>query len=384
MVANAWSLAGDRAAPQALDQDKKSTPLHLNYSSNLRGEISTCGCRHSPIGGLDRRWNAVHRLTFESAKAQSANAHEPTNTIQSQSSNTHRAGPIRTDPITTGAVRTTPALTTTVPANPALGAASPATAIAQLSLDSGDLFFKSAPAPSFLANEWITRAHAIAKAYRTLEIDATTPGEDDFAAGLTVYRELTHEAGVTPLAANIVDRKTKKPAFVRYMIKNKVGYRIAVFGLFDETLPLPIGLLATPHLTAARQLLSELSGKADAIIALTHIGLDKDRALAKALPRIDLIIGGHSGHVTPEPIQIGETRVLQAGSKGERLGQAEFLVTPEASGRRKDSRAARRASLVRHTLFRLDQSLDTAPNTQNPVAQIIEAVKVEEALLRAK
>lgn len=211
MIANAWSLAGDRAVPQPRDQHEKNIPLHLNYSSNLRGEISTCGCRRSPVGGLDRRWNAVHRLTFESAKAQSANAHEPTNTIQSQSSNTHRAGPIRTDPITTGpiltdpipigAVRTaapTPALTTTVPASAALSTAAPATAIAQLSLDSGDLFFKSAPAPSFLANEWITRAHAIAKAYRTLEIDATTPGEDDFAAGLTVYRELTHEAGVTP------------------------------------------------------------------------------------------------------------------------------------------------------------------------------------------
>ena len=48
-----------------------------------------------------------------------------------------------------------------------------------------------------------------------------------------------------------------------------------------------------PAVDSARTQVQALAGKTDAIVALTHLGLAGDQALAGAVPEIDLILGGH-------------------------------------------------------------------------------------------
>ncbi|TAK15599.1 MAG: bifunctional metallophosphatase/5'-nucleotidase [Acidobacteria bacterium] len=48
-----------------------------------------------------------------------------------------------------------------------------------------------------------------------------------------------------------------------------------------------------PVIPSARSAIAELSGKVDAIVALTHLTLAGDAELAASVPEIDLILGGH-------------------------------------------------------------------------------------------
>jgi 5'-nucleotidase len=48
-----------------------------------------------------------------------------------------------------------------------------------------------------------------------------------------------------------------------------------------------------PVIESARAAVGTLKGKADVIVALTHLSLAGDRALVEAVPEIDLVLGGH-------------------------------------------------------------------------------------------
>ena len=64
----------------------------------------------------------------------------------------------------------------------------------------------------------------------------------------------------------------------------------------------------------------------DVIITLTHVGLKKDKKIAKAVPEIDLIVGGHS-HSTLHNVVYQKSKngkripIVQAGKHAQWLGQ---------------------------------------------------------------
>jgi 5'-nucleotidase / UDP-sugar diphosphatase len=72
--------------------------------------------------------------------------------------------------------------------------------------------------------------------------------------------------------------------------------------------------------------LARLPANVKLIIALTHDGLAADLKLAREVPQIDVIIGGHSHDVLEQPRLVGDTLVCQAGSYGYYLGQLDAFV----------------------------------------------------------
>ncbi|HEY9085279.1 MAG TPA: hypothetical protein VIN40_04990 [Candidatus Tyrphobacter sp.] len=62
----------------------------------------------------------------------------------------------------------------------------------------------------------------------------------------------------------------------------------------------------------------------DALIVLSHIGLRLDRALAAAVPRIDLILGGHSHDTLFKPEYSGEVPIVHAGPYGRYVSRTEL------------------------------------------------------------
>lgn len=73
------------------------------------------------------------------------------------------------------------------------------------------------------------------------------------------------------------------------------GEKIVRVGYFGVTLPSnPAGYVKyTDFLQAAEKQVKELRPKVDVLIALTHLAYEDDMRLSKALPEIDMIIGGH-------------------------------------------------------------------------------------------
>ncbi len=66
------------------------------------------------------------------------------------------------------------------------------------------------------------------------------------------------------------------------------------------------------------------------LVALSHLGLDADRRLAQAVPRLDLILGGHSHDVLPVPERIANVPIVHAGPYGAFASQTELEYDAEA------------------------------------------------------
>lgn len=72
--------------------------------------------------------------------------------------------------------------------------------------------------------------------------------------------------------------------------------------------------------------------KVDLVVAMTHLGMTEDVALAEMTTGIDVIIGGHShSEVSPTVIKsakTGQSIIVQAGFYGRKLGQLTLTISP--------------------------------------------------------
>ena len=145
------------------------------------------------------------------------------------------------------------------------------------------------------------------------------------------------------LCANLHSDLDLGPSVVPSIILD-LGRKIGIFGL---TVPMITKRMTVSKLSpfwfedpmkAARDLVPELKSQADLLIALTHTGLKADMELAQSAPGIDIIVGGHTHAVLDEPVMVGETWIVQAGSWGRYLGRVDVSGT-RISGKLIDMRS---------------------------------------------
>lgn len=60
------------------------------------------------------------------------------------------------------------------------------------------------------------------------------------------------------------------------------------------------------------------------LVVLSHVGLRLDRILAQRVPRIDLILGGHSHDTLEEPDYAGDVPIVHAGPYGRFVSRTEM------------------------------------------------------------
>ncbi len=84
-----------------------------------------------------------------------------------------------------------------------------------------------------------------------------------------------------------------------------------------------------------------LRPEVDVLIALTHIGFQRDVRLAEQCPELDLIVGGHSHTDLEEPYRVGHCAVVQARSHAFFAG----VATLEVADGRGELRAWRKEPL---------------------------------------
>src|SRR5439155_24304255 len=65
---------------------------------------------------------------------------------------------------------------------------------------------------------------------------------------------------------------------------------------------------------------------AQAVVLLSHNGMDVDLKLASRVRGIDAILGGHTHDAVPAPVLVGSTLVTNAGSNGKFLGVLDLDV----------------------------------------------------------
>ena len=117
----------------------------------------------------------------------------------------------------------------------------------------------------------------------------------------------------------------------KYTIIERNGLRIALMGLMGENSYNVIGQakeqvqFADP-VSVAKEIIADLKGQADYIIAISHGGTlnGDDIKLAKKVDGIDFIISGHDHVALHNPIVTKVTPIGAAGSNGRYVGKAVF------------------------------------------------------------
>ncbi|MGO8913350.1 MAG: thiosulfohydrolase SoxB [Bradyrhizobium sp.] len=189
----------------------------------------------------------------------------------------------------------------------------------------------------------VTQGAGMVEAANLLGVEAMTGhweftyGEDALRGNLERFNGeflaqnvyLTEEAAFSDAKAfDPTSRRVFKPA----MIREIGGYRIAVIGQAFPYVPIAHPKRFTPDWTFGirdeeLQALVDMlrnGDKVDAVVLLSHNGMDIDLKLAGRVRGIDVILGGHTHDAVPQPIPVsnagGTTLVTNAGSNGKFLG----------------------------------------------------------------
>jgi S-sulfosulfanyl-L-cysteine sulfohydrolase len=220
-----------------------------------------------------------------------------------------------------------------------------------LLLDGGDLWQGTGQAHAMQGADMVAAANL-------LGIEAMT-GHWEFTYGETALRAnlarfkgeflaqnvyLTEEAAFNDARAfDPASGRVFKPAMIR-----EIGdARIAVIGQAFPYVPVAHPKRFTPDWTFGiredemQKLVNGLrtGDKVDAVVLLSHNGMDVDLKLASRVSGIDVILGGHTHDAVPQPIAVtnagGITLVTNAGSSGKFLGVLDLDLT---KGRVRDVR----------------------------------------------
>lgn len=179
-----------------------------------------------------------------------------------------------------------------------------------LLLDAGDIF-----QGTLYFNEY--KGLADVDFYNALGYDASAIGNHEFDLGQEPLANFIKATEFPLIAANIKPDPSSPLAgkILPWIVKVFNGELVGILGLTTEDTPQISapgqGIAFTNSIAAAKQAVQDLAGVGvDKIIALTHIGFDRDLELAKQVDGIDLIIGGHShtpvgnipGTIAPYPL----------------------------------------------------------------------------------
>ena len=171
-----------------------------------------------------------------------------------------------------------------------------------------------------------TRGEAIVAMMAAAQYDAVIPGNHDFTYAAPRLLELVGKYSLPMLAANCEWSKPPTPkAPPPYSIHKLNGVRVGVIGtappfVGDEKGP---SVKILPIAKPVRDVLAEVDRQADIIVLLTHVGPPEDKKLIRALPRVDIVFGGHhhKRFASLDFDKAAKTVLQHSGTFGETVGE---------------------------------------------------------------
>ena len=157
-------------------------------------------------------------------------------------------------------------------------------------------------------------------------------GNHEFDYGYDQIRTFKKVAGFPLLGANAFDPGSRLLADSAWKIIKINGIRIGVIGVITPSTPNIIipqgneGLIFLAPEKIIQKGIDALQADVDLIIVLSHLGFAGDKQIARSVPGIDLIIGGHSHTRLWPALKIQETWLVQAGRYGTHAGKVEITV----------------------------------------------------------
>ncbi|MFQ6616698.1 MAG: multiheme c-type cytochrome [Fidelibacterota bacterium] len=200
------------------------------------------------------------------------------------------------------------------------------------------------------------------RAHELIDYDAMGLGDQEFFRGVSFISGLIESSQLpfvstnldTPVIANVS----------REIVVSREGVRFGILSLMNPDIfrlyPRRVAdsVRVKNPLDALEERLAGMKGRSDVVILLSHLGIDRDREIARTFARIDVIVGAHTQTVMKEPEKVGNTVIVQAGGDGYYVGRLKLTLDEE-----------KRIEEYQGDLVAMDIDL---PNDPKVVAMIVE------------
>ncbi|MDE2237784.1 MAG: metallophosphatase, partial [Elusimicrobia bacterium] len=196
----------------------------------------------------------------------------------------------------------------------------------KLLVDAGD-WFQGTPEGT------VSKGQASVDVFNAMGYDLVEVGNHDFDLKEARLKQLVARLKMPVLGANVYERKTHRrvPYLTPWIIKKIHGVKIGFFGLLTTNMP----RLTFPANIAGLEFRGEVAEARDDVAALKRLGatvvilidhvgfaspgdapFTSDQVIAREVPGIDMIIGGHSHTFLRRPYRdpVNGTMVVQAGA----------------------------------------------------------------------
>jgi len=186
----------------------------------------------------------------------------------------------------------------------------------------------------------LTKGAQMIELLNAIGMDVAVPGNHEYDFGPKILDQRVAASKFPWLASNVFDASGKLAnGMVATHVVQAGAYKVGFFGVISpesKTLSSPgPDIRFTDVIKAANISVAALKTQgADVIVALTHLDFDDDRALARSVKGINLILGGHDH----EPITFFERGVMifKAGHDAHYLGAIDLTVNyVEKRGKKK-------------------------------------------------
>ena len=167
-----------------------------------------------------------------------------------------------------------------------------------------------------------------------MAVSAMCLGNHEFDYGQENLRGLIAVANFPVISANVATAGAAGDgAFTDKVAWLTAGdEKVLVIGLTTPETPVTtaprnvVGLTFADAAATAKAVISEYGGDADVIVALTHLGFENDLVLARDVPELDVVVGGHTHTKVDEPARVGKTLVCSAYEYGIYLGRMDLEI----------------------------------------------------------
>jgi 2',3'-cyclic-nucleotide 2'-phosphodiesterase (5'-nucleotidase family) len=159
--------------------------------------------------------------------------------------------------------------------------------------------------------------------------DAQAIGNREFHYIFSLLRARASRMRHPLVCTNLVDTKGRELPFLRSLVFERDGTRVHVLGLlimqYREGSPWErlFGWRFLDPWDAVAPYVEHLPD-GEPLVVLSHVGLSLDRELARRVPRIDLLLGGHSHDTLFEPERVNGVPIVHAGPYGRYVSRSDL------------------------------------------------------------
>lgn len=194
-----------------------------------------------------------------------------------------------------------------------------------LALFAGDLFTGTAFSTLFQGEPEV-------KVLSRAGLDGATTGNHEWDFGSEVLRRRAEEASFPLLLCNVTAEPGSPVFWSTYRVRRAGSLRVGLTGVTTPDTPLTTapgntrGYRFEDPVASLRALFTAHGSEGDLWIVLSHCGFEEDRRIAREVPGVALVVGGHDHKELEKPWLEKGVPIVQAGDRGRFLGEVLLTV----------------------------------------------------------